>query len=497
MKKISSRTSIFLFLSIAVIGLFSIRFFMLRKSAYPSGLDGYYYALQAKSLVQNGQLENPDSAPGFYLCGLMTWLTGDAITGCKAWAALASVLLSVSVFTLLMVLIQNRYRIPCAVAGFMLSAASPSLAQLTINFINNETGLFFFLFYAAAFISLLRSICTEPLSKKRFFHLLFPVFGTIILLVLCCISHLVTAAYALIFTAVLIAQKVPRRIRIWTIPAVCAAAGFCFFRQLPRFAQVFAFGPILPVFSVFFRNRLPFSLVLEISLAFCVTWGSAIFFCIRKKHCPLYVIFVPILFFPFWNLSILDMGYRMFLSAIPCGIVSVVYIASVLLRNKRLSGFRVPATAAAVVLCGGAFLSTMVYDPKHDPPYRYYKSIAQKVVLSDDSLLIAHLGLNHVYTYYQNLRMSLNYIPDFPIPAEKLWRLAYGVRRSAVENCFPETDAATLANLVRRIDAHYLLIREDLWQEFLKREDPEIAATYQNWYNPYTVRPAFIRKKVK
>ena len=42
----------------------ALRFFMLSSSEYPVGLDGYYYALQAKSLVMQGALENPSAETG-------------------------------------------------------------------------------------------------------------------------------------------------------------------------------------------------------------------------------------------------------------------------------------------------------------------------------------------------------------------------------------------------------------------------------------------------
>ena len=50
--------------------IFGVRLMMLLKSDFPTGLDGFFYALQAKSLVVNGALENPDYEIGYFLCGL-------------------------------------------------------------------------------------------------------------------------------------------------------------------------------------------------------------------------------------------------------------------------------------------------------------------------------------------------------------------------------------------------------------------------------------------
>ena len=139
------------------------------------------------------------------------------------------------------------------------------------------------------------------------------------------------------------------------------------------------------------------------------------------------------------------------------------------------------------------FFTPRLYDKRRDPSYEYYKRIADKIELPDDSLLIAHLPLNHVYTYDKNLRDALNYVPDFYVAPEKLWRLAYGVNILSLEEHL-NADLPDFSAYVRPIDARYILIREDYWQAYLKNEDEEIIETYKNWFNPYTVRPAFIRK---
>ena len=47
--------------------------------------------------------------------------------------------------------------------------------------------------------------------------------------------------------------------------------------------------------------------------------------------------------------------------------------------------------------------------------------------------------------------------------------------------------------LIKKLPYEYVLIREDLWQEYLQREDDEIAENLMNWHNPYIQRPEFIR----
>ena len=150
------------------------------------------------------------------------------------------------------------------------------------------------------------------------------------------------------------------------------------------------------------------------------------------------------------------------------------------------------------------------YFPKEDPPYSYYKKVASKIQLPSDTLLIAQLGLNHVYTYYNGLKDALNWLPDFEIAQEKIWRLAYGVNSSYLQTFFEEHALASesvderldeipenYADLIEPIDSKYTLLCEDLWQFYLSHEEPEIAETYKNWYNPHEVRPSYIRKVKK
>lgn len=199
-----------------------------------------------------------------------------------------------------------------------------------------------------------------------------------------------------------------------------------------------------------------------------------------------------------YNLRTLDMGYRMFLSAVPCSIVFIVrfgdvFTGSLTKKIARLAYTRALGCAAllCIALCA---LSPRVYDSECDPPYEYYRKLVSRIELEKDTLLIAHLGLNHVYTYYSDLKMALNYVPDFAFPGDKIWRVAYGVPVLAIAARLSEIDRDELDGKLKRIDGNYILIREDLWKRYLEREDPEIVLALQNWYNPHTVRPSFIRK---
>lgn len=476
-----SKISALKILLIAALILFTtaVRFSMLQKSSEPNGLDGYYYALQAKSFAQTGHLENPSHEPGYYLCGIFAKVSQDPVTGCKIYSALSSALICAGVFFLLYSLTKSFI---AGTLGFLLCACSPCIASISTNYINNQTGIVFFLFFAA--------FC----ARKK-------IIPSVILFLLSCLSHKVTLAYSLILVALMAFQKISRK-KMLIIPLsitfILASALLIF--QFPRFKSSVAMPSLL------FTSK---SIIRKISFGACemtavclLSWGCTIWFCacafLKKNFSRTKAICILVLntvmFFPFWNFnSGNEMGFRLFLSAMPFGITLIVFtiFTSVKFENLR-TRIKIIAscTTAVLLLSASVFLTPKIHNPRHDPPYKYYKSVVENIELNDDSLLIAHLGLNHTYTYYKNLRWSLNYIPDFPVKGG-IWRLAYGTSKTRIEEVLQVENSPDITE----INTEYILIKENVWQQYLENEEKEISDSFKNWYNPYTVRPSFIRRK--
>lgn len=469
----------------SVILLFVLRFTMLLKSSHPTGLDGYYYALQAKSLITNGTLENPDTEIGYYLCGLCSFFVKDAILGCKIWAAIASTLLSVSIFILVKTFSSEKRYIPFT--AFVISAfCSPNLAYFEVNYINNLTGLFFFFFFASAFYYLIENF--KSLKRK-------PLYIIITLLLFCgaAFSHLVSFAFAFIFICFVLLRKLKLKYQIIFSVSAVVLFIFIFITQAGRFKNVFSLGPVLPIFSPELKSILGLLMCKELSLYFILSYLSAIFYAIYKKRFDLFLLLPLIISFPLWKLDSVDMGYRMLLNGLPCAICFILIIFSkIAVKNTRgLYAF----VLFIFIALSFKIKSNEVYNPKKDPPYEYYKKLVSKINLPDTSLLIAHLGLNHVYTYYCGLKDCLNYNCDFYVPNNEVWRLAYKVDAEYLKCFFGEYEDEELDRLIIQLDTNYVLIKEELWQRYLKYEDDEIVQAINNWYNPHEYRPSFIRKK--
>lgn len=472
-------------LSLITIFVFSVRLFMLLKSSFPTGMDGFFYALQAKSLVVDGALENPDYELGYYFCGFFSWLFRDVFLGCKIFSALTSSLFCVAIF----VLLKNFSNTKISLLGSLLSASSFCTATLSLNYLNNQLGILFFLFYAAYLIYFFRKFNTFD-TKKKFLSFVF----LFILFVLTSLCHLVAAAYSFVFTALIVLRKQKLKIQLILIITFAVLSILVFFNQLPRFKSVFSFNSILPCFSKEFYSLCPLSFIVELTIYFVITWLITIIYIIRKKSFDLILFLTPVLFFPFWKLDSLDMGYRMLLNGLICSIPYNLYLLQKIFPkiNEPLENKIVIITSSILVLL--TFFTPKVYKIQQDPPYRYYKNIVTQINLPDDSLLIAHLPLNHVYTYYCNLRDCLNYEPDFFVPEGKTWRLAYGTNADYLRQFFGEIEEDELKKLIVQIDMNYTLIREDLWKRYLNYEEDEIVDSLMNFFNPHDFRPAFIRK---
>jgi hypothetical protein len=454
--------------------VFSARLAMSLKSSEPNGLDGYFYALEARSFAERGYLENPSPAPAYYIAGVLARLTRSPVLGVKLCSALFSALIPCGVF---LVLSAASFVSPAAaLAGAAFSAVSPSLALLSLNYLNNLAGLAFLLFYLAALFS-------APGGRG---------WGTWAVLALCgvlaVLSHRVSAVYLAAATVLFAARKLPAKARLAGILAAGIAVVIVLRAQGPRFASAFSPVPLIPIASKVFQSRLPLSVVLELSFYPMALYALAAVYVVKTRSCPTLLWGIPLLYFPFWNLSVLDMGYRLFLAATPLGILGIFTLASLLVPRPNVRGWLpwVIATASIPLILA----TTRVYQPERDPPYDYYRRVIESIDLPDDSLLIAHLGLNHVYTYYKGFRDCLNYEPDFPVAQEKLWRIAYGVPKPTIYGLFPD---AVRSRLIQNLPGDYLLVREDVWQSYLKEEDPEIRAVLLNAYNPHTTRPGFIR----
>lgn len=110
---------------------------MLSESPYPVGVDGYFYPLQLRSLLETGELQYPAAPLAFWLMMPLAALT-DPITGAKLGAAFYGALVAVPAYGVGARLGRCR---GAGLVAAVLATTSAGSAFLTIEFVKNGIGL--------------------------------------------------------------------------------------------------------------------------------------------------------------------------------------------------------------------------------------------------------------------------------------------------------------------------------------------------------------------
>lgn len=112
------------------------RWQVLTASPHPVGIDGYYYAIQVRALLERGELAYPAAPLTFYLMALVARFA-DVITSVKLVAALAGALAAVPAFG-----IGRRLGgVAGGLAAAVVVATSGGSFYLSLEFVKNGVGL--------------------------------------------------------------------------------------------------------------------------------------------------------------------------------------------------------------------------------------------------------------------------------------------------------------------------------------------------------------------
>lgn len=116
---------------------FTVRYQILTETPFPVGIDGYFYPIQLRALLDHGALAYPASPLGFWLMAPLAALT-DPMTGAKLGAALFGALVALPAYGIGARLGKSR---GAGLVAAALAVTSAGSMFLTIEFVKNGIGL--------------------------------------------------------------------------------------------------------------------------------------------------------------------------------------------------------------------------------------------------------------------------------------------------------------------------------------------------------------------
>jgi hypothetical protein len=469
---------------------------------YLPGADAYYYALQARSLLDTGHLKVPDGDLVHYLvaaaadCGLSIELAFKIV--------LTAIYAAYSLGLLLLLLRLKEKVQPLAALLWVLSCGV--IAFHVIEFPKLSLGLAMVPFWLWL-ILIPRSI--PRASTRRLLSLT-------LLLIAACFIHPVMAALAVIFSCAVIfeyasgseALRVPQKILL------AAFTGSAFFAAILA-VRLFALGPRLAsllrpgppaILGLAGSPDIPFEMKLVI-FGFWILLGLCLLIYLGNKSFKKQFVILSLasLVLPLWPDHVAgfqDLGARLAAMFIFLALPLVVILANEFARHKlfvRLRPRWLQRTAVVLTTIALAILPLRL-DGYHDAlitdDYAQYEKVVSALSRREIPILIAHRGLDFFYSYRLR-RDAFHFDPEADWNRLEIWRVAARITPDEVAYYSPPSCPwGESGQSIPGTD--FLLIREDCWEQMraaIKDSDnPDLyIEVWRDPENPSQPRPEFLR----
>ena len=484
----------YLFLSLLGLGAilsFALRLWAFQQASFATGWDSYFYLIQLKSLIEEGEMHSADWSLIYPLLWLMQSVISDYELTFNYCAALLAACFTLNAGLLTRKMTKNWALALLAVAFTLFS---PHLTYFAAQYPKNLLGLSFFLLL----IGQIPSLFGNPITIKQGLWC-----GSLLLLNL--FGHRMTMVLGVVFLLmVLVIQKLPTK---WLVMSLLGFLGIVLLgiflpgvlslADVSRFEHLLSTQPQWAIYSfweTFEASRISTAWLVELGIVGALWFALFLFVLMTfrkqvQKSSFIWLLLCLLLIFPFFKWSLDGIGYRLFLAYV----LLMPFGLWLMLGNwKRFNSSYV--ALSLFVSCLG-FLSISGYQPKkHDPPYALYRQLTKRslraLAHSEIELLIAHKSLAEYFTFYSRIDV-LPWLPEYPIEKEKLWRIATVLNANEFQYLVPTAQC-------HRLSSNYYLIREDQWQLFLSRLEEasgkEALTPFLTWKNPHQVRPFYLLK---
>jgi Dolichyl-phosphate-mannose-protein mannosyltransferase len=466
-----------------------LRLRALQSSPYPTGIDGYWYLIQVRSLLEHGRLYYPSAPLVPWLMAAVAELSGPLLA-LKIVAACASAALVIPSY-----LVAKRI---CgatgpALLGTALAATSAQSFYLCTEFVKQSAGLSLALGFAAAL--------GWALERRR----PLPVLATSLLLVACALTHKTALALALIVALP------PVLAHVWSTRGRTVALACLGCLAVVGLAVAWAVRQHLEPLAHLFTRHANFSLAVlagpgptplvlghEVALAFMLASLVLVQAALRKPEqgarIPAlavgFVVFALVQGLP-W-LHVADdqgLGYRLRLCACFCLAPCAALVAAQLARWARPT---LRALLLTLVFCLVLALRPWTSEQgvvKAHPAMVEAASRLAGVLPPDAMVIVPERHTAFMATWYARLNARLQ--PPLTIDAGRTYRLLPGAEiQPGLWAALDELRAHPVDGVAPSLDLHSLhpnglvLLAEPTYQYLLAR----LPAPERKWYEAWVVQ---------
>lgn len=479
---LSSKNWIPLGLGLGTAYAFTLHFLSLQQSSFANGWDSYFYLVQIKNYLEEGELVSSRLSLFYpFLIGIQS-IAQDYVLTWKIAGALLS-----ACFPLLCYGVLNAMglRRPVAVLGFALAIFSPHLFYFSAQYLKNLMGM--------DLVLLLLMFLFR--GKMRW---------ALVVLLLSVFTHKAAAGIGIVAFVVHFLLHRNTKLLPWLLGAAALVLVVSFIAPV-----VFSINDLFRESTVF-SNRLEFSYHLflqdsgipknegwrwELILTLI---SLPLFWLLYRKGKREMLLAVSVLHIswalfnlPIWSQHALGYGFRFFLQS---ALLAPLLLAVLFIGIKK----QVPLYLLSALLLFLASYSVKAYEPSHhDPPYVKYHFLSGTLEsmnsFADAELYIAHKGLAE-YIKFDTGKDAMSWIPEYPIAADRLWRIVKTNEYAAIYSYFESDEEAEMWH---RLSSFYFLVPEYEWQAVYQRisqKDSQLLEKLSTWQNPNKMRPEYMQK---
>jgi hypothetical protein len=473
-----------------------IRMFFLLHNSFAVGFDGYYYALQVRSLKETGQLLIADNSLVFQILRFFAMFFQDVVLSNKIACLLFGALNVIILYLLLIKLRINKW--------FAFLCGILFLSSYTQNFLGfelqkNNISMTFFLTFLLFFYT--------SLDNKRY------IIYTFLFFVLTLLTHKLMGALAMLFLIIYfiiiliynetIRKKITanKKLLLLTCSSFLIIIIIIFFLSplrlvdlknllssftlysglVNRFKKIIFIRNIGTMIELILLHVIPFLFIPFLKTYIKNSKNSKQ----QKYFATALLTFSIILIFPFLKFDWDSIAFRfLIINTIPCCIF-IGYMASIS-KNRLKTTSKISLIIISILLMSQIPSKIKTFHTRRYPNYKdlYSSMLRIKDYVPEGKKIIAHKGLSSFIWYITGIE-GTHFTPIENL--EDYYRIVYGF---GVIHFEPYLESGDYGKPVE-IKMPYFLVEEKLWQKFYNDKKDKVDFL-KEWVNPSQVRPEHV-----